>query len=51
MVKKFSAGSFINYLKHATENKLQTWSKQKSSCICIDLFISQGLNSSFLNKE
>lgn len=29
MVQKFSAGTYINYLKHLIWNKPQIWSKQK----------------------
>lgn len=34
---KFSAGTFLNYLKNLIQNKRQILSKQKSPCICADL--------------
>lgn len=39
----------MNYLKHATQNKPQIWSKQKSPCICVLSIHYSGLNPSFLN--
>lgn len=49
MVQNFSAGTYVNYLKHLTQNKPQIWSKQKSSPICAYLVTKQDLNPSFLN--
>lgn len=49
MVQKFSAGTYVNYLKHLTQNKPQIWSKQKSSPICAYPVTKQDLNPSFLN--
>lgn len=47
-ILKFSAGTYLNYLKNLTQNKRQILSKQKSPCICAYLSAKQDLNPSFL---